>query len=46
MTIRRPGENDVGMPKLNSILLVVVSLSGLAFGSDWKRELNGRWGFA
>ena len=34
------------MPKLISILLIVVSLNGLAFASDWKREVNGRWGFA
>jgi hypothetical protein len=29
-----------------SIFLIIVSLGGLAFGSDWKREVNGRWGFA
>ena len=34
------------MPRLISIFLIVVSLSGLASASDWKREVNGRWGFA
>ena len=34
------------MPKLISIFLIVVSLDGLAFASEWKREVNGRWGFA
>jgi hypothetical protein len=34
------------VPKLISIFLIVVSLDGLAFASEWKREVNGRWGFA
>jgi hypothetical protein len=34
------------MAKPISIFLIIVSLGGLAFGSDWKREVNGRWGFA
>jgi hypothetical protein len=34
------------MPKPISILMITVSLSGLGFASDWKREVNGRWGFA
>ena len=39
-------ENSVAMPRLISIFLIIVSLGGLAFASDWKREVNGRWGFA
>ena len=41
-------ETLVDMPKLILISLVLISLSlcGLAFASDWKREVNGRWGFA
>ena len=34
------------MPKLFSIFLIVVALGGVAFASDWKREVNRRWGFA
>jgi hypothetical protein len=34
------------MTKLISAFLIAISLSGLAFASDWKREVNGRWGFA
>jgi hypothetical protein len=34
------------MPKLIFISLVLISLCGLAFASDWKREVNGHWGFA
>src|SRR3981081_2544422 len=33
-------------PNVFSIFLIVVSLGGVAFASDWKREINGRWGFA
>jgi hypothetical protein len=29
-----------------SAFLILISLTSLAFGSDWKREVNGRWGFA
>jgi hypothetical protein len=39
-------ETLVGMPKLILISLVLVSLCGLALASDWRREVNGRWGFA
>jgi hypothetical protein len=35
-----------GVSKLISILLCVVSLHSTALASDWKREVNGRWGFA
>ena len=34
------------MPKLILISLVLISLCSLVFASDWKREVNGRWGFA
>ncbi len=34
------------MAKPISIFLIVVSLGGSAFAFDWKREVNGRWGFA
>jgi hypothetical protein len=29
-----------------SAFLILISLSNLTFASDWKREINGRWGFA
>jgi hypothetical protein len=29
-----------------SIFLILISVSNLTFASDWKREINGRWGFA
>jgi hypothetical protein len=32
--------------KFISILLCIVSLDSLAIAADWKREVNGRWGFA
>jgi hypothetical protein len=36
---RRP--NTDGMKRLFPIWLLLLSLSGLAFASDWKREVNG-----
>jgi hypothetical protein len=39
-------ETLLGMPKLILISLVLISLCSLVFASDWKREVNGRWGFA
>jgi hypothetical protein len=41
---RRP--NTDAMKRLFPILLLLLSLSGLAFASDWKQEVNGRWGFS
>jgi len=29
-----------------SAFLILISLGNLTFASDWKREINGRWGFA
>ena len=34
------------MKRLFLILLFLLTLSGLAFASDWKREVNQRWGFS
>jgi hypothetical protein len=34
------------MKRLFPILLFLLSLGGLAFASDWKREVNRRWGFS
>jgi hypothetical protein len=34
------------MKKLFSILLSLLSLSGAALASDWKNEVNNRWGFS
>jgi hypothetical protein len=38
--------NTDAMKKLFQILLLLLSFSGLAFASDWKQEVNGRWGFS
>src|ERR1700721_464187 len=34
------------MKKLFSILLFLHSVSGAALASDWKNEVNNRWGFS
>jgi hypothetical protein len=42
----RPQPRPSGVSKPISILLCVVSLHSMVLASDWKREVNGRWGFA
>src|ERR1700687_3831032 len=46
MTRRLGNPNTDSMMRLFPILLFLFSFSGLAFASDWKREVNGRWGFS
>ena len=43
-TEAQPLSSDVST--LTSILLCILSLHSVALASDWKREVNGRWGFA
>jgi hypothetical protein len=44
-TVGRKSNTDA-MTKLFQMLLLVLSLNGLAFDSNWKQEVNGRWGFS
>jgi hypothetical protein len=34
------------MQRFSYILLLAFCLTGLVFASDWKKEVNGRWGFS